>query len=100
MRLGIYTNAGTGPGTLLAWTGDFTPAAGWNTHLVSAPVILPAGTYWLAYLPSSNSLSFEKANLGSGNVSVPFAYGDMPSQFPAGFASDSAQWSFYATLNP
>src|SRR6185312_17134232 len=61
--LGIYGNAGSGPGTLLATTASFATVRGWNTHLVISPVRLSAGTYWLAYLPSSNSLGFVKASL-------------------------------------
>jgi hypothetical protein len=58
--LGIYdaTGPGGGPGALQAATAGFTPTTGWNTHNVVTPVVLPAGNYWLAYLPSSNNLTF------------------------------------------
>src|SRR5579872_2896675 len=62
--LGIYdaTGPGGGPGALKASTASFATTTGWNTAKVKAPVSLPAGTYWLAYLPSSNALSFLKTN--------------------------------------
>src|SRR5246500_6049904 len=60
--LGIYDASGPngGPGALKAQTNSFAPVVGWNTANVITPVSLPAGVYWLAYLPSSNSLSFMK----------------------------------------
>ena len=54
--------ASGGPGALQASTTSFTPQNGWNTANVATPVSLSPGTYWLAYLPSSNSLSFTKTN--------------------------------------
>src|SRR5215469_9031038 len=60
--LGIYDASGPngGPGALKAQTNSFTPVVGWNTANVITPVPLPAGTYWLAYLASSDSLAFMK----------------------------------------
>ena len=57
--LGIYDASGPngGPGALKASTASFTPKTGWNTAKVVTPVSLPAGSYWLAFLPSSNALS-------------------------------------------
>ena len=99
--LGIYDATGPngGPGTLKASTASFAPTTGWNTANVTQPVSLTAGTYWLAYLPSTDNLSFVKTN-GSGNCAY-FAYGfgGMPSTFSASPASCTpTTWSFYATL--
>jgi hypothetical protein len=57
LRLGIYDATGPngGPGKLKAQTGSFSTVKGWNTANVTTPVELPAGAYWLAYLPSSNN---------------------------------------------
>ena len=62
--LGLYDATGPngGPGALKATTASFTPVTGWNTANVVTPVSLPAGSYWLAYLPSNNALSFVKTN--------------------------------------
>jgi hypothetical protein len=102
--LGLYDATGPrgGPGKLLAVTGSFATANGWNTANVAAPVTLAAGNYWLAYLPSSSSLTFQKQN-DSGNCvyrSQSFSQG-----LPATFGSSTANcspttWSFYATLTP
>src|SRR5215471_14334257 len=101
--LGIYDASGPngGPGALKAQTNSFSPVVGWNTANVIAPVSLPAGAYWLAYLPSSNSLSFMKG-LTSG-VSIryySYQFGALPTQFSISPSSDPYHWSFYASLNP
>src|SRR5215831_16903976 len=100
--LGIYDANGPngGPGALKAQTSSFTPVTGWNTANVVSPVSLPAGTYWLAYLPSSNNLAFVKG-LTSG-ISIryySYPFGALPAQFSTSPSSDASHWSFYATLN-
>src|SRR5262249_45414856 len=62
--LGIYdaTGPGGGPGVKKAETAAFAPVVGWSNANVTTPVSLPAGSYWLAYLPSSNALAFRKAD--------------------------------------
>ena len=82
LRLGIYDATGPngGPGQLKAQTAEFTPVSGWNTQNVVSQVSLPAGTYWLAYLPSSSSLGFKTASGGSARY-YDYAYGPMPATF-------------------
>ncbi|OFW58145.1 MAG: hypothetical protein A2133_01685 [Actinobacteria bacterium RBG_16_64_13] len=100
LRLGVYdaTGPGGGPGTLKAQTDAFVPVAGWNTASVITPTTLSPGTYWLAYLPSSSSLSFAtNFSIGSfkyANVS----FGPMPATFPAVSGQGTTHWSFYGTL--
>jgi hypothetical protein len=98
--LGIYGNTGSGPGSLLASTAPFATVRGWNTRPVVSPVALAAGTYWLAYLPSSNSLGSVKASLDGGAVFKKTTFGAMPKTFPKGVSTTPSQWSFYATLSP
>jgi hypothetical protein len=99
--LGLYSGSAAAPGSLLAATPVFTPVAGWNTVKVVTPVALQPGTYWLSYLPSSNALSFEAtASLTGIEVNKPFSFAPLPGTFPAQFATEQAQWSFYATLTP
>src|SRR5215831_9948934 len=100
--LGIYDASGPsgGPGALKAQTNSFTPVTGWNTANVVSPVSLPAGTYWLAHLPSSSSLAFVKG-LTSG-VSIryySYPFGALPATFSGSPSTDPYHWSFYATLN-
>jgi hypothetical protein len=71
--LGIYDATGSngGPGALKAQTHGFVTTTGWNRANVVTPVSLPAGNYWLAYLPSSSRLHFRRQN-NSGNCSIEF----------------------------
>jgi len=100
LRLGIYASSGSGgPGALKASTASFTPVAGWNTQVVITPVALPAGTYWLSYLPSSNALGFRQAQDASSSgryYSMP--YGPLPANFSTTPSSTASHWSLYATL--
>jgi hypothetical protein len=101
--LGIYDASGPngGPGALKAQTNSFTPVVGWNTANVIAPVSLPAGTYWLAYLPSSNSLAFVKGQTSDvSNHYYFYPFGALPATFSPSPSADPYHWSIYATLNP
>jgi hypothetical protein len=102
LRLGIYDTTGPngGPGLLKAQTNSFTPVVGWNTANVIAPVSLTAGNYWLAYLPSSDSLHFA-ANFSSGSYKYAnVTFGPMPATFPAVAGQGTTHWSLYGTLVP
>jgi len=97
LRLGIYSNAGNGPGTLLAQTAAFTPVAGWNTQNVTTPVLLPAGTYWLAFLPQNNTLAGRLAFSGSVRYYTS-TFGALPNTYSSSPQSATAHFSLYATL--
>jgi hypothetical protein len=102
--LGIYDATGPngGPGALKASTASFTPTKGWNTAKVVTPVSLAAGSYWLAFLPSSNALGSAIGFVGTGNCKYySFSFGSLPSKFSTSPASCApASWSLYATLTP
>ena len=101
LRLGIYdaSGPGGGPGAKKAETNEVTPVVGWNTASVITPISLSPGTYWLAYLPSSDSLHFRRAGAGSVKF-YSYAYGPMPQTFSTTTSSVADHWSFYATLSP
>lgn len=102
LRLGIYDATGPsgGPGALKAQTNSFVPVVGWNTQSVITPVSLSAGSYWLAYFPSSNSLAFA-TNFSIGSYkAAPLTFGSMPATFPAVTISGTTHWSLYGTLTP
>jgi len=100
VRMGIYdsTGPGGGPGGLLAYTGELVLASGWNSANVVSPVFLSTGTYWLTYLPSSNSAHFRRTGTGSAKY-YSYTYGTLPSQFSTTPISVTEHWSFYATLS-
>src|SRR5271157_84019 len=97
--LGIYDATGPngGPGALKASTASFTAVTGWNTAKVVTPVSLAAGTYWLAYLPSSNALSFVKTNASGKAAWQSYSFGSLPSKFSTSPSLSTTTWSFYAT---
>jgi len=99
LRLGIYDATGPngGPGALKAQTAGFAPVSGWNTRNVVSQVSLQAGTYWLAFLPSSNYLVMKVATTGSAKK-YNYAYGALPATFSTSPTSGTCHWSFYATL--
>jgi len=98
LRLGIYNSSGNAPGTLVAQTAAFTPVVGWNTQNVLTPTLLPAGTYWLAFLPQNNSLAGRIALSGTGRH-YSYTFGALPASFSSLFTSDTFHFSFYATLS-
>lgn len=97
MRMGIYSNGASGPAALLAQTAEFTPVTGWNTRSVVTPVQLVAGTYWLAFQPSNNTLTGRGAGSGGTDRYRDKAYSALPDPFGT---STSVTWnaSIYATL--
>jgi hypothetical protein len=100
MRLGVYDASGPNgqPGALIAQTASFAPVANsWNTKPLSSGV-LPAGTYWLAYLPSGSTLGFRVQNGVGTSCLYTFAYAAMPATFSTSPTCITAHWSFYATL--
>jgi glucose/arabinose dehydrogenase/PKD repeat protein len=102
LRLGLYdsTGPGGGPGAKRAETNAFTPVVGWNTISVITPVALSPGTYWLAYLPHSNALSF-RANRSIGQFRYyAYQFGPMPATFSTTPSGGVTHWSFYGTLTP
>lgn len=98
LQLGLYDDAGGNPGTLRAQTAVFTPIVGWNTQNVLTPTLLPAGTYWLAYLAESNDLHFRVEATGSARYYNLQQFEAMPATFPSPPISGTFHFSFYATL--
>jgi hypothetical protein len=102
LRLGIYDATGPngGPGALEAQTASFTPTTGWNTAATTTSPTLNPGTYWLAYLPSSDSLAFVKGtDSSSSGVLYSYAFGALPNTFSTTPSTTASHWSLYATLN-
>ena len=101
LYLAIYADNGGYPGALKATTVEFTPKNGWNTQNVTAPVSLPAGTYWLVYEPSSNNFGTGYDSVGgspTNSYERSTSYGPMPATFPAGGRANSYRFSLYATF--
>jgi hypothetical protein len=99
LQLGIYDSTGPGgsPGAKLAQTSELTPTVGWNTVNTTSHPMLSAGTYWLAYLPQSNNLSFRFDGTGSAKY-YPYGYHTMPIAFSTNPTSVTGHWSLYASV--
>ncbi len=101
LMLGIYDATGPngGPGALKASTGSFTAVTGWNTAKVASPVSLAAGGYWLAFMPSSSSISFVKSNASGACKYQNWTFGSLPKTFwSAPTSCASTIFSLYGTL--
>jgi hypothetical protein len=100
LRLAVYDATGPsgGPGAKVAETSEITTTTGWDTAPTTTHPTLSAGTYWLAYLPSSNSLGMKVASSGS-EKHYGFTYGVMPNTFSTTPTSGTANWSLYASLS-
>jgi hypothetical protein len=81
-------------------TDEFTPTVGWNTVNIQTPTLLPAGTYWLAFLPESDELAFKfEWNPGSYTGQMyGYPYGELPSSVSGSPVGVEYRYSFYATL--
>lgn len=101
LRLGVYDATGPsgGPGQKKAETNSFTPVLGWNTANVISPVSLPAGTYWLAYLPSDNALAFRADRTRGTYKYYAYTFGVMPQTYGTPTGGGTSTWSLYTTLN-
>lgn len=107
LRVGIYdaTGVGGGPGTLRAQSGEISPVPGWDLIgmlPVGNNLALAAGPYWLAYMPSDNSMAFPVDRTSGSGICQPAPFGPMPLNFPPApyFVSGTFHWAFYATLAP
>ncbi len=95
LRLGVYTL----DNQIVVQTGTFTPIAGRNTQLVGN-VPIPAGTYWLAYEPSSSDLTFPvDQSSGQAKWAAMPTFGAMPVTFPTVDCCAGIHWGLSATLN-
>ena len=59
---------------------------------------LGAGSYWLAYLPSSSTLGFRVGGGGEARWTS-YSYGPAPATFPTSGTTETVRWSLYATLD-
>ena|GEM_PF-2013204 len=101
LRLGIYDATGPsgGPGAKKAETAEITPTTGWNSATTTTHPTLSAGTYWLTYLPSDNTLAFKKSDTSTQSSRFySFTYGTLPNTFSTAPSTTPSHWSLYATL--
>ena len=97
-RFGIYQDNGANyPGVLMLDTGslDANQGTGWIQTRVTATV-LPAGTYWIAYITDvMQSSDYVRYASGGSGYLYPWAYGALPNPFPSGASPSGYTWSLY-----
>src|SRR5262249_12313609 len=104
LRMGVYDATGPGgnPGAKKAETAAVTPVVGWNTANVTQQVALQPGKYWIAFLPSSNSLRTRHAGDGTFARLTGVTFGTLPTTFSTSDGgapiTGADHWSFYAIL--
>jgi len=97
MRLGIYDNSAGSPNNRKAFTGEITLVNGWNTAVVTVPILLSAGTHWITYLYNNSGINFKNTNTGTSKYHN-MAYAALPDPFGSIDGSYTAHWSHYGTL--
>jgi hypothetical protein len=102
LQLGVYSDTGTKPGTLLAVTAPFTPLASQWTTVPISPLALAAGNYYLAWQKETAGTEIHFDAGVDGDAYFAFsgnAFGSMPASYPTG-TTDNMQWSIYANYCP
>jgi chitodextrinase len=100
IKVGIYSDNGGHPGTLLT-SGSITApaAAAWNTATLSPNVSLVSGTnYWIGFVGTGGTLNYR--DIGSGGCSESFATANitnLPATWTSGQAWPSCTLSAYVT---
>ncbi|HVZ79852.1 MAG TPA: hypothetical protein VHE12_03525 [bacterium] len=97
-KMGLYSDSGSGPGTLIAGSASLAAATGWNTADIP-DTTLPAGTYWIAGSNADSGITpgpvFATQNYGDDATDGYSTFGIIPSTF-SGSGPDSYTFDFYA----
>ncbi len=87
MRMALYTNSSSTPGTLVAYTDTATTTSGANEIDLTSPVELSAGTYWIM----ANYGALTTLYYGStSTVTLRYRTYDVSSTPPSSFGSSSS----------
>jgi hypothetical protein len=101
IRVGIYNDVSSYPGSLVAGNDEWTVGAtGWKTITLATPVYLSAGNYWIGLLVEKTPAQIVtfKATTGVGTQRYKAtSYGSLPSTFDVGASSSSYSDSVYFT---
>ncbi len=103
-KLGIYSDNGGLPGTLLAANNNVNPVvAGSNTFSIG-PVFLTAGTYWLAILTDTANRRYESGAANQASYIIGYGFSNsLPASFgtPTGTQNnDYVEFASYSTAIP
>src|SRR3984885_340461 len=101
VSVGVYSNSGGKPGSLLASGSIASPKAGaWNAVSVGSASITQGTTYWLALLPTGGQLNYPDSTGQSGAAAsyVESSSGltSLPANYAPGDEWSASPASFYA----
>jgi hypothetical protein len=90
--LGLYSDGGGNPGTLLVQSSTATPAAGaWNAITVAPTQVTAGVTYWIALLGTGGTVAFRDHCCGGGTPAQNSSQANLTSL--PGSWSQGARWS-------
>jgi hypothetical protein len=101
ITFGLYDATGPvgNPGNLLTSTPPVTPTTpGWYTLTLAAPIFIPAGNYYLAFLTNSNLMTFRTQTVTGSFSYVGVPFGPLPASFPFTTLGGTGDWSFYGSI--
>jgi len=96
--LGLYADAGGGPGALVAATAP-TPVAVGRMEIPVTPTPLAAGTYWIMGLYDGDAaVGADDSDPTAMVVYAPAVFGPLPDPFPAAAAYSGQEFNYYIRL--
>lgn len=100
IKIGIYTNVGGAPGSLVASIPASTVAIGVNEVALATPIALAAGTYWFMANYSTTGGTYKDATTGITTKYISLPFGDaLPTTFPSTHSTyTSNNFNYYVVL--
>ncbi len=96
IRMALYSNGASQPGTLIAASNPQTSVVGWNNVVVPTTSPLDPGTYWIALVADNSiDMSLDYGTTGDGQYQGMSFTGSFPSPFSSYGGTDWA-FAFYA----
>jgi outer membrane protein assembly factor BamB len=99
--VGLYSDSGGKPGTLLTQGTISSPTAGWNTVPVSGTTVTAGTPYWITLLPPSGTGTIVFRDAASGSLSENSSQSNLttlPSTWSAGAKWANSPISAYASV--
>ncbi len=98
VKLALYSDSGNVPQNLLGECPPQVSVPGWNNEVLTSPLVLGAGTYWLVcQFQTGVSIPYDLNFSTSPGYQLPYAYGSFPSVFPVG-TPNAFEFSFYGSF--
>ena len=105
VRMGLYANNGSAPGTLISQSSVYSAHLGWNiVDIPDTGVLAAPATYWIALVHDNNlnslDIRYDSTGLNDGYYGYATVPSPLPSTFPGGGGSVDWTFTFYGTTCP